>query len=34
MHGRVLLVEQKVRKSLFIKLFDFENFFEKLLTPT
>lgn len=34
MHERVLLVEQKVRKSLFIKLFDFENFFEKLLAPT
>lgn len=34
MHARVLLVEQKVNKSLFIKLFNFENFFEKLLTPT
>ena len=34
MHERVLLVEQKVNKSLFIKLFNFENFFEKLLTPT
>ena len=24
----------ELRKSLFIKLFNFENFFEKLLTPT